>query len=77
LGLTILVVAILLVAILYAIADTTGFDSKGFDASARGMLWAWGILFLAMQTLLHWFVSQGILVVEVSAFNEDETLNTG
>jgi hypothetical protein len=30
-----------------------------------------------MQTLLHWFVSQRILVVEVSAFNEDETFNTG
>jgi hypothetical protein len=40
LGLAILVVAILLVAILYAIADKTGYGSKGFDASARDMLWA-------------------------------------
>lgn len=30
-----------------------------------------------MQTLLHWFVSQAFFVVEVSAFNEDGTLNTG
>jgi hypothetical protein len=160
LSLAILVVAVLLVAILYAIADTTGFGTKGFDTSARGlwkigfgqidpeiliasdnfgtpitlsllantpqlilamiyylyngmltsfftaqeystfafrsqnlrvaspagnqastwflgMPWTWSILFLVMQTLLHWFVSQAFFVVEVSAFNEDGTLNTG
>ena len=31
---------------------------------------------LAIQILLHWFVSQTLFVVDVSVYNEDGTLNT-
>ena len=41
-----------------------------------GMPFAWGILMLAIQILLHWFVSQALFVVDISAYNEDGTLNT-
>lgn len=31
----------------------------------------WGIALLALQTLLHWFVSQSIFVVQMAVFNKD------
>lgn len=31
----------------------------------------WGITLLALQTLLHWFVSQSIFVVQMTVYNKD------
>jgi hypothetical protein len=35
-----------------------------------GMPLAWGLFFLVMQTLLHWFISQSLFVVDVAVYDE-------
>src|SRR2546421_1900052 len=36
----------------------------------------WALLALALQNILHWFVSQFFFVVQVSVYNEHGTLDT-